>query len=224
LIRTLQERPNRETNRLLILASAGDRDAGGELFIGHAPALYRAALRVLGTHADAEDAVQNGLLAAWRNLKRFEGRSQFSTWLTRIVVNEALQQIRRNRAHSVTSLDAESNEYNSEPLASYSSDPGPNPEQTYARQEMVATLRDKLHGLPELYRSVLQLRDVEGMSTRRASKISGASQGTLKSRLYRGRQMLLRGDLTRGHRWHTNPYGRPHNVNITQDDRDHQCP
>jgi RNA polymerase sigma-70 factor (ECF subfamily) len=73
------------------------------------PDLYRVALRVLGTHQDAEDAVQNGLLAAWRNLKRFEGRSQFSTWLTRLVINAALQELRRIRAHVITSLGGESN-------------------------------------------------------------------------------------------------------------------
>jgi RNA polymerase sigma-70 factor (ECF subfamily) len=200
LIRILQERPNRETNSLSLLASAGDRPAGTELFTGYAPALYRAALRVLGTHEDAEDAVQNGFLAAWRKLKRFEGRSRFSTWLTRIVVNEALQEIRRNRRRAIVSLEGEFNDHNAEPLANYISDPRPNPEERYARQEMVATLQEKLNDLPEPYRSVLQLRDVEGISTKRASQVLGISQGTLKSRLYRGRKMILKGDITREHR------------------------
>ena len=220
MIRTLQVRPNRETNRLLGLAFAGDRDAGGELFTGHVPALYRAALRVLGTHEDAEDAVQNGLLAAWRNLKRFEGRSQFSTWLTRIVVNEALQEKRRNRAHTIRSLDAESDDHSAKPLANYISDHRPNPEEKYARKEMVATLQERLNDLPEVYRSALRLRDVEGISTKRASQVLGVSQGTLKSRLYRGRQMILKRDVTRDHRWRTNPYERPHNATKTQGDRD----
>jgi len=206
LIRTFQVRPNRETNRLLGLAFAGDRDAGSELFTGHVPALYRAALRVLGTHEDAEDAVQNGLLAAWRNLKRFEGRSQFSTWLTRIVVNEALQEIRRNRTRALISLDGEANDYYAKPLSNYISDPRPNPEEKYARKEMVATLQEKLNDLPEVYRAVLQLRDVEGISTRRACEVLGVSQGTLKSRLYRGRKMTLKRDLTREPRWRANPY------------------
>lgn len=200
MIRILQERPNRETNSLSLLASAGDRPAGTELFTGYAPALYRAALRVLGTHEDAEDAVQNGFLAAWRKLKRFEGRSRFSTWLTRIVVNEALQEIRRNRRRAIVSLEGEFNDHNAEPLANYISDPRPNPEERYARQEMVATLQEKLNDLPEPYRSVLQLRDVEGISTKRASQALGISQGTLKPRLYRGRKMILKGDVTREHR------------------------
>ena len=191
MIPELGERPNRETNDLLVLASAGDRDAGSELFSGHAPALYRTAIRLLGSHEDAEDAVQNCLLAAWRNLKRFEGRSKFSTWLTRIVVNEALQEIRRNRARTLTSLEGEFTDYNSEPLANYIADTRPNPEEKCARAEKETTLREKVNSLPELYRTVLQLRDVKGVSTKRACQLLGVSPGTLKSRLYRGRRMIL---------------------------------
>ena len=200
-----------------MLTYAGDSDAGSKLFASYTPRLYRVALRVLGTHEDAEDAVQKGLLAAWRNLKTFEGRSRFSTWLTRIVVNEALQEMRRIRAHTITSLDEDSNDSNSKPLANCISDPSPNPEETYARQELVPALREKLNSLPELYRSVLQLRDVEGISTKRACEVLGVSQGTLKSRLYRGRKMMSKVELIREPCWHTNPSEHSHNVNITQD-------
>lgn len=214
---TSQECSRRETDNLLALASAGDRDAGSTLFAGCTPALHRVALRVLGSHEDAEDAVQNGLLAAWRNLKRFEGRSQFSTWLTRIVINAALQEIRRNRAHVMTSLDGDPNDSNNEILMNTISDPRPNPEEKYTRTEMVGTLQYRLNALPEIYRSVLQLRDVEGISTKRASQVLGVSQGTLKSRLYRGRQMMLRGQLPHEARWHTKPPGRPPKLNKAQE-------
>lgn len=209
---TSQECSRRETDDLLVLASAGDRDAESTLLARHTPELYRVALRVLGTHQDAEDAVQNGLLAAWRNLKRFEGRSQFSTWLTRIVINAALQEMRRNRARVIISLDGESNDSSGESLMHTISDPRPNPEETHARQEMVATLQYRLNALPEIYRSVLQLRDIEGISTKQASRALRVSQGTLKSRLYRGRQMMLRGDLTGERSWRTNRGRPPQNV------------
>jgi RNA polymerase sigma-70 factor (ECF subfamily) len=199
LNQTLQAHSHSETNDLLMLAYAGDSDAGGKLFASHTPRLYRVALRVLGTHEDAEDAVQRSLLAAWRNLKRFEGRSRLSTWLTRIVVNEALQEMRRSRAHNITSLDSESNDCNAEPLVNCISDPGPNPEETYARQEMASALQEKLNRLPEIYRSVLQLRDVEGVSTKRASEVLGVSEGTLKTRLYRARQMMSKFEVIREH-------------------------
>ena len=77
-------------NRMLRLAMQGDREAMGSVFKGCMPRLYRAALRVVGTPEDAEDALQDGLLQAARHLPEFEGRTQFSTWLTQIVVNAAL--------------------------------------------------------------------------------------------------------------------------------------
>jgi len=83
----------------------GDEEVFNQLFRGYMPGLHRVALRVLGSREDAEDALQDGLLAAWHNLKTFEGRSRFSTWLTRIVVNSSLMRLRRRRAHTVVSIE-----------------------------------------------------------------------------------------------------------------------
>src|SRR5208282_4535615 len=75
---------------LIEKAQAGNRDALDTLFFKQSPALYQTALRLVGSPEEAEDVLQEGMLSAYRNLRRFEGRSQFSTWLTRIVINAAL--------------------------------------------------------------------------------------------------------------------------------------
>src|SRR5580698_3805608 len=88
----------------------GDARALDTLFARNTRALYQTALRVLGNPEDAEEALQEGLLSAYRNLGRFERRSQFSTWLTRIVINAALMRRRSKRAHPAMSLDDSSEE------------------------------------------------------------------------------------------------------------------
>src|SRR3989454_12575929 len=82
----------------------GDEEALETLFTRHKRTLFQTALRLLGNAEDAEDALQDGLLSAYRNLKRFEGRSQFSTWLTRIVINAALMRRRSAKARPAISL------------------------------------------------------------------------------------------------------------------------
>ncbi len=94
-----------DDDQLISRGLRGDPDALETLFARHNRALYQTALRVLGNPEDAQDALQEGLLAAYRNLRRFEGRSQFSTWLTRIVINAALMRRRSQRARPAVSLD-----------------------------------------------------------------------------------------------------------------------
>jgi len=96
---------NLDEARLLRRAMHGDSAALDTLFAQHNRALYQTALRLLGNPEDAEDALQEGLLAAYRNLPRFEGRSQFSTWLTRIVINAALMRLRSRRSRPAVSLE-----------------------------------------------------------------------------------------------------------------------
>jgi len=118
----------------------GDPDALEVLFARHNRALYQTALRVLGNPEDAQDALQEGLLAAYRNLRRFEGRSQFSTWLTRIVINAALMRRRSLRARPAVSLDEPPRE-DELPLAERFADAGPDPEQVYRGKELTEFAR-----------------------------------------------------------------------------------
>lgn len=168
----------------------GDPDALDALFARYERPLYQTALRVLGNPEDAEDALQEGMLSAVRNLKRFEGRSKFSTWLTRIVINAALMRLRSQRARPTISLEQEDLEQRDLTLASRLPDTRPGPEETYARKERFEILEDSLKSLPPALQSAVWLRDVQGLSTAEAARALGLSEGTLKSQLHRARSKL----------------------------------
>src|SRR5579862_2352126 len=141
-----------EEKGLIKLAMRGDASAFESLYSRHKRALFQTALRVLGNVEDAEDALQEGLLAAYRNLKRFEGRSQFSTWLTRIVINAALMRLRSKRSRPAVSLDDWSAE-GEVPLAERFADDSPDPEQVYAGTERREMINQSLIRLSKLPRS-----------------------------------------------------------------------
>jgi RNA polymerase sigma-70 factor (ECF subfamily) len=170
----------------------GDPNALETLFARHNRALYQTALRLLGNPEDAEDALQEGLLSAYRNLRRFEGRSQFSTWLTRIVINAALMRRRRQRARPAVSLDEEPRD-DERPLADRLADSGPTPEQVYEHKELYGLLEENLEDLSPVLRSAFLLREIEGLSTEEAAKALNVSENALKARLWRARQQLAAG-------------------------------
>jgi RNA polymerase sigma-70 factor (ECF subfamily) len=187
----------RATEETIQPAMSGDREALGRLLASHMPQLYRAALRILGTHEEAEEALQDGLVQVVQHFREFEGRSRLSTWLTRIVINASLMRLRRSRPEVMTSIDQTvSRERLS--LAESFADSRPSPEEAYAREEQLQLLRQELWTLPVAYRSVLWLRDVQGLSTREAAEALRIPVGSLKSRLHRARQRL-RTELSMAH-------------------------
>jgi RNA polymerase sigma-70 factor (ECF subfamily) len=173
---------------LLREAIAGDQGALEILFAQHSRALFQTALRLLGNAEDAEDALQEAMLAAYRNLPRFEGRSQFSTWMTRIVINAALMRRRSKRAHPALSLDDSSEEKT--PIAERFADGRPSPEQLYAGTELSERVKENLQTLSPLLRNAFELRELEGLSADEAARALGVSRNTLKARLWRARQQL----------------------------------
>jgi RNA polymerase sigma-70 factor (ECF subfamily) len=187
---------------LLNRAIAGDESALETLFARNNRALYQTALRLLGNPEDAEDALQEGMLAAYRNLHRFEGRSQFSTWLTRIVINAALMRRRSRRSHQAVSLDEDTREEQL-PAVERFPDDGPSPEELYAGFELSERLRENLEGLSPVLRRAFELREIAGLTADEAAKELGVSRNTLKARLWRARHQLasrlsgLLGDRTR---------------------------
>lgn len=167
----------------------GDARALNVLFARNTRSLYQTALRVLGNPEDAEEALQEGLLSAYRNLPRFERRSQFSTWLTRIVINAALMRRRSKRARPAMSLDEVIVE-GELPLAERFADDGPNPEQLYAGTELGDRMNKKLAEISPLLRTAFWLREIEGLTAEEAAHVLGVSRNTLKARLWRARQEL----------------------------------
>jgi RNA polymerase sigma-70 factor (ECF subfamily) len=177
---------------LIQKARAGNQDALEALFSNLSPALYQTALRLVGTPEEAEDVLQEGMLSAFRNLRRFEGRSQFSTWLTRIVINAALMRLRSRRSRPAVSLDERLAEDDEMTFADQFPDTAPSPEQIVARRELEDLLRRNLQTLSPVLRSAFILREMEGFSTEEAAEELGISQGTLKARLHRAKRQLSR--------------------------------
>jgi len=177
---------------LIEKALAGNQDALEALFSNLSPALYQTALRLVGTPEEAEDVLQEGMLSAFRNLRRFEGRSQFSTWLTRIVINAALMRLRSRRSRPAVSLDERLADDDEMTFADQFPDTAPSPEQIVARRELEDLLRRNLQTLSPVLRSAFILREMEGFSTEEAAEELGISQGTLKARLHRAKRQLSR--------------------------------
>jgi RNA polymerase sigma-70 factor, ECF subfamily len=155
----------------------------------YSPVLFRVALRRLRNVEDAEDAVQDALLSAYKYLGQFEGRSQLSTWLTRIVTNAAGMKLRKRARRETVSLD-DHQETEIPTPAMELKDPQPNPEALCARAEMNEALRLGLAQLSPKLRSAFELRELAGLSTREAANTLGITKNTLKSRVVRARASL----------------------------------
>ena len=128
--------------RIVQCALLGDSDALSSLFDQHAGKLYRTALLLFRNKEDAQDALQDGLLSAYMNLRSFEGRAQFATWLTRVVMNAALMNRRRLRTRPFLALD----EFTADvaPRASLGAGPSPDPEELFARSETRNAVMDAI--------------------------------------------------------------------------------
>src|SRR5262245_41378412 len=138
--------------KLIRAGQRGDAQAMDTLFKRYQRPLFQTALRVLGNAEDAEDALQEGMLSAYRNIKRFEGRSQFSTWLTRIVINAALMRRRSMKARPAVSLDEPARE-DELPASERFADDGLTPEQVFANTEIREMLSENLDQLSPLLRT-----------------------------------------------------------------------
>jgi len=153
------------------------------------PRFRRIAGRWLRNPEDAEDAVQDAMLLAFRNIGRFDGRSQMLTWVTAILINAARMRVRRLSRRQTLSLDQSSGD-GQQTIAEMLPDPRPTPEQTSERRqlrELVGTLTDRL---PPSQRAAVQLLQSDDFSVRKAAKTLGVAEGTVKARLARGRAEL----------------------------------
>src|SRR5580704_12039776 len=152
------------------------------------PMFYKRAYRFLGNATDAEDAVQDALLSAYKHLAQFRGQAQLSTWLTTIVTNAARMHLRRRRG-SYLSLDEEQGEEGltfSEQLP----DSRPSPEEVCSTAEARDRLVEGLKQLSPKLRKAFQLRDIDGLTTKEAALVLGVPQGTVKAQLARARAKL----------------------------------
>jgi RNA polymerase sigma-70 factor (ECF subfamily) len=174
-----------DEERLIARARAGDQAAFGVLAERYSSRLKRLLYRITRDCETAQDVLQEALTRAWMNIGRFEGRSRFSTWLTRIGINEAYNAVRPGRAETL-----ELDDQVGERVAGW----GNQPDSVFESREFLAAIDKALSQLPLDYRTAVTLRDVEGLSTAEAAEILGIGERALKSRVHRGR-MALRAQL-----------------------------
>lgn len=183
-----------EEQELIAQAKSGSTAAFGRLVERYERKVFRLARNITRNHEDAEEVVQNALVQAFRNLSRFRGDSRFYTWLVRITVNEALMKVRRRRLNEI-SID-DSLETDESLIPRQLEDWGPNPEQRYSQEELQSILTKTIGKLEPGYRTVFQLRDVEGLSTEETAEALALSSSAVKTRLRRAR-MRLRNSLNK---------------------------
>jgi len=168
----------------------GDTAAFAVLMRRHNRRLYRTARAILKDDGAAEDALQEAYVAAFRHIDAFRGDAQVATWLTRIVVNQALQALRRTRREQVVVLFEEAVD---EPTGTDASGVAPSaatPENTMLRAEMRRLIERKIDELPEGYRTVFMLREVEELTVDETAAALGVPAATVRSRLFRAKARL----------------------------------
>jgi len=166
-----------EDSILVRAAQDGDVDAFEELVRRYQTSIYRVALRKLGSPADAQDAVQETFVRAWRALPRFRHDSAISTWLYRIVTRRALDRIASRRSTgTLNEVEAEA---------------GPDPAQAAEHQERLRAIRRAIAKLPPDQRAALVLREFEGLSYQEVAQVLGASVPAIKTRIHRARLTII---------------------------------
>lgn len=170
-------------------ALRGDEEALNDLFSRYYRFLHFLACRVLGGREDAQDVVQNCLLRAVRNLQQFNNDGAFRSWLARILVNEAIDLLRKRRRRPQFSVRRASSDGERDVLDRLP-DPGPNPEQALARKESISALTKEVARLSAPLRSVVILCDIREYSTEEAGAILCMTKDRVRSRLFRARKQL----------------------------------
>jgi len=168
----------------------GERELFHQLVRPYEKSVYFATFSILQNEQDAEDAAQETVLKALKNLGNFRAESKFSTWLVSIAVNEARARLRHARVLKFESVDESPPDEEGSFTPSVISDWREVPLQALERKELRELLRRAIAGLPEIYREVLLLRDVEEFSIAEAAATLGVSEGVVKTQLLRARLMM----------------------------------
>ncbi|HXO45099.1 MAG TPA: sigma-70 family RNA polymerase sigma factor [Candidatus Cybelea sp.] len=191
--RALSDARMNHTQALVKRAQAGDQTAFARLVEPHMRKTFHVALRITRNREDAEDASQQTLLKAFANIKQFQGASQFSTWLTRIAMNEALMVMRKRRSEDAhltyDTYDSDSGQ-RPNPIERICAADTAQPEVQYAKREHYEALREAIGGLRETLRVVVWMLGIEEHKSKDAAKILNLSQSAVKIRFSRARQEL----------------------------------
>jgi RNA polymerase sigma-70 factor (ECF subfamily) len=174
---------------LVAAAKGGNRQAFEVLVERHQQRVFFVARRMTGRREDAEDVVQQTFQKAFTHLRKFEERSTFSTWLTRIAINEALMLLRKRRGMREMFIDDLSGNGETTTVPEVP-DSSPDPEVSYSQREREKILSSSLDELSHGTRRAIQLRELDGRSTEETARIMGISVGAVKARVFHGRRKL----------------------------------
>jgi len=182
---------NTPDSDLVRRSAAHDHGAFRVLMKRHNQMLYRAARSILKNEAEAEDAVQEAYLQAYRAMGDFRGDAKVSTWLVRIVVNEAITRLHKQaRRAEIIWLDGDELQDQHSSEVSMNDSPPERPERAALRSETRRLLEAKIDELPDAFRTVFVLRAVEEMSVEEAAAALGIPEATVRTRFFRARGML----------------------------------
>jgi len=178
-----------DEERWVAAARRGDRSAFRHLVEAYARALFALCVRITRDAALAEDAVQEALFNAWKHIEDFDGRSSFKTWLHRIAVNAALEQMRRNARHETVDLAAEGGEDGDDFLLQRSAD-DPGPEQQVLGDEIGRQVEDHLGRMTVIERTAFVLRHAEGHSIEEIAQTMSMNASASKQAIFRAVRKL----------------------------------
>lgn len=184
-----------DDTELVARAARGDTAAFHLIMRRHNRLLFRTGRSILKNDDEAEDALQEAYLRAWHSIGSFRAEAKLSTWLVRIVVNEALGRLRR-RGAQVIPLDSATELPDAPWESSMQANPDEEPERKAMRSEMRGLIEARIDALPEVFRTVFVLRAVEDLSIQEVAEALGIPEATVRSRFFRARG-LLRESLSR---------------------------
>lgn len=174
-------------DELVRRAQAGKTEAFEELVRRYERRVYNITYRMMGNPEDASEALQDTFLRAYRFIGKFQFKSKFYTWVYRIATNVCLTKLRKRKSPVVMSLDAPIGEHG---LTLEIPDDQFSPQKVYEQRKLRRRLQEAVDALPEDYRTVVVLRDLEGLSNEEVGKVLNLSVPAVKSRLHRGRLVL----------------------------------
>ncbi len=184
--------PSPQRAELVRRLKAGEGAAFDELVRAYAGRLIAVAGRITPTEADAEDVVQEVFLSVFQSIESFDGRSELGTWMHRLTVNAALMRLRQQKARPAMSIDALLPQFEG---GMHREHPRAWPvvtEEGDARIEQREALRKAIDQLPEEFRTIIVLRDIEGLESKAVAVSLGISDSLVRQRLHRGRQALMK--------------------------------
>src|SRR5467141_51126 len=182
--------PERSERELIARIKGGDVEAFYELVRPYERAVFLAALSLVKNDADAEEVAQEAILKAFKNLSRFREEAKFSTWLIQISINEAKMKLRKDRRHLYESMEAGQQNDEGDYIPKDFADWRDIPSEALEQKELRKDLTRALAALPEKYRTVLILRDVQHLSITETAQVLGLSEANVKTRLCRARLQM----------------------------------